>query len=390
MRWIDIIRIAVRMAQANRLRGILTVLGIGVAISLIVFLMGFGYGLQEITIGSIVHSKNALSLQVTPVADSGVAFTSAAVPQIKSVSGIAELTPVVSTSGELQVGSTRGAMAVIAAQDNYLAMDGILLEEGSNYVDGKQGIVISAQALDLLGLTKDTAVGTPVQLSYADPNDSNHSLTVDGLTIVGVSGEGDTPTAYIPYSLLGNAVLPLTSVEAVATSRDAVISARDTLMQRGYQVDTLLDTLDQARKVFSWVTLGLLLFGLIAVIVAGIGMFNTLTIALLERTKDFGVMKAIGVTDRTIRRLFLTEAGLLGFTGGLVGVGGALIVDRLFGDVLNQILVRYGGTELNIFYYPTGFLLIMVLFPILLGLLTGLYPAIRAAKLNPLKALRYE
>jgi len=119
-------------------------------------------------------------------------------------------------------------------------------------------------------------------------------------------------------------------------------------------------------------------------------MLNTLTITLLERTREIGIMKAIGITNKDIKRLFLAESVLLGIMGGLVGVGSGLAVDELANELLNFFSHRYGGNPLELFRYPSWFLTTMIIYPAILGALTGLYPAIRASRLNPLRALRYE
>ncbi len=101
-------------------------------------------------------------------------------------------------------------------------------------------------------------------------------------------------------------------------------------------------------------------------------------------------MKAIGIDDVTVKRLFLAESAIIGLMGGLGGVGFGLLIDNTAGLILNRIALGFGGSKLTIFSYPPFFLLGMVLFPILLSLVTGLYPAIRAARINPLRALKYE
>lgn len=391
MRFIDITRISVRMLRTNGLRSLLTILGIGVAISLIVLLIGLGYGLQNLTIGSIVQSKTLLSMDIQPASADTPPLTIEKIEEMKQLPGVKDITPVITTSGELRVNDKLAALAVTAAYPNFLEMEGITVEKGQMYTEGAKEIVISPQILDLLDISDEAILGATTTLTYTDPNNENATKRVDNVTIVGVDDAEATATLYVPYSLLATEGEPtLSLVKAVATDRAGLVTARDAIQQKGYLVETLLETLDQARSVFRWVTVGLGVFGTIALVVAAIGMFNTLTISLLERTREIGIMKAIGVTDRAIRKLFLTEAGLLGFLGGLAGIGIGLLFDNVLGLILNQTALRFGGIQVNLFQYPNGFLILMVLFPMILAIFTGLYPAIRASRLNPLKALRYE
>ncbi len=391
MRWIDIIRISVRMLRTNGLRSLLTILGIGVAISLIVILIGMGYGLQNITIGTIVSSKTLLSLDISPPPKEAVPLTLNSVEDIKKVPGIREVTPVITTSGELRIEEKLASLAITAANPAYLEMQGVTVTNGGPYAEDSTDVVVSNSVLELLDLSSNGIVGSFGKLTYTDPNNQSQSFTIDKVRIAGTSETDDAATIYVPYSLLQeHSQIPLTQIKAVAQDRDALASARTALEAKGYIVETLIQTLDQARTVFRWFTIGLAAFGTIALVVAAIGMFNTLTISLLERTREIGIMKAIGVTDQTVKRLFLTEAAMLGFLGGLSGIGIGLLADVSLGGVLNQFATRFGGGKLDLFQYPTGFLLLMVLFPIALAVVTGFYPALRAARLNPLRALRYE
>lgn len=395
MRFIDIMRISVRMLRTNLLRSLLTILGIGVAISLIVTLIGLGYGLQNITVGSIVESKTLLSIDIRSLDESeGSQISATTTEEIKTIPGIREVTPVVITEGEIKIDDQLAAIAISAADATYLDMEGVLLKGGGNaYADGTNEIVVTPKVLELLDLAEEGVIGGNATITYTLPGSQEETKTIETTSIVGVTSSGETEAAivYMPYDLITNrAETKPTFIKAVAEDRQQLVGARDKLLQKGYLVETLVETLDQARTVFGWITVGLGVFGTIALVVASIGMFNTLTISLLERTREIGIMKAIGVSDKAVRRLFLTEAGLIGFGGGVAGVSIGLLIDAGVSTIVNQFAIRYGGLEINLFQYPLWFLPSIVLFPILLALATGLYPAIRAANLNPLRALRYE
>lgn len=390
MRWIDIFRISSRMLRTNGLRSVLTVLGIGVAISLIVVLIGIGYGLQNITIGSIVESKALLSLDVQGAPNDAIPLTSETVETVKSLPGIKDATPVIATAGEFRLDNKLASVAVIAAEPSFLEMEGIELKSGEVFSESGPEIIVTPQVLELLDLSEAGIVGAPAKLSYTDPNNESESKTLENLTIVGIAPT-DTAVIYIPFQLLTKTSdVKFSLIKAVANDRDSLVLARDALVTKGLIVETLLETLDQARTVFRWVTIGLTAFGTIALIVAAIGMFNTLTISLMERTREIGIMKAIGVTNASVKRLFLAEASILGLLGGISGVSIGLALDDILEFTVNQVALRYGGVSLHLFQYPPYFLLTMVMYPIVLSVITGLYPAMRASRLNPLRALRYE
>jgi putative ABC transport system permease protein len=130
--------------------------------------------------------------------------------------------------------------------------------------------------------------------------------------------------------------------------------------------------------------------GGIALAVAAIGVINTMVMAILERTREIGVMRACGATRKDIRRLFTIEAGLLGFWGGVIGVGvgyGLTIVANYF---INRQLAGASVQATNIIGLPLWLVLAVIGTTTLIGMAAGLYPAFRAARLNPVDALRYE
>lgn len=398
MSQIDVLRIAIRMLRVNWFRSLLTVLGIGIAISLIVSLIGLGYGLQNVTIGSIVQSKSLLSLDVTSNttasdlngANVGV-LSHETVEEIKQLNGIQAVEPVINTNGELKVNSKLASVSITAADPTFFDMEGISVKEGVMYTPDSHQVVISPQILELLDQTPESVLGQTVEFSYTDPDNENQSEKAEALTIVGMSDVADAPILFTPYQLIDpEKEAKITLIKALAKDREAVFAVRDALVVKGYHVESLIETLDQARTVFNWVTIGLSVLGIIALLVASIGMFNTLTIALIERTREIGIMKAIGITNKTVRQLFLAEASILGFLGGLSGLLFALFINSLLEVAFNQAARIYEGSTLPLFQYPPGFLIAILLFPTLLSIATGIYPANRAAKINPLNALRFE
>ena len=158
----------------------------------------------------------------------------------------------------------------------------------------------------------------------------------------------------------------------------------------GFTTISVKDTITQIDRIFLIVKIVLGAFGMIALLVASIGIFNTMTIALLERTHEIGIMKAIGATDKDIKRTFITEVALIGLTGGVLGVITGLIGGKVINWLVNSLAQAVGGEPNTIFYTPVEFMIIAVVSSFLISTLAGLYPARRAAKLNPIEALRYE
>jgi putative ABC transport system permease protein len=119
-------------------------------------------------------------------------------------------------------------------------------------------------------------------------------------------------------------------------------------------------------------------------------MFNTMTIALLERTQEIGIMKALGATSLDIWNMFLAESVIIGFFGGLGGIIMGMVGGELFNYGINLLAGALGGESIDMFYTPYWFVFLIIIFSTFVGLITGFYPARRAANINALEALRYK
>lgn len=150
------------------------------------------------------------------------------------------------------------------------------------------------------------------------------------------------------------------------------------------------EEVDDQNKAFTIIGLVLGGIGGIALFVAAIGVINTMVMATLERTREIGIMRAIGATKKTVRRLFTVEAGVLGFMGGVFGVLLSFGVATGLNQVLNKQLEDNGVAARNVVSVPIGLGLIVIAVTTAVGMLAGRLPARRAANLDPVEALRYE
>ena len=173
-------------------------------------------------------------------------------------------------------------------------------------------------------------------------------------------------------------------------SSDNLASTEALLIEEGYRVTALSKTVEQASKIFQGIQAVLATFGGIALVVSAIGMFNTMTVTLLERTKEIGIMRTLGASPNDVKYLFVSESVVVGFLGGVSGIVMGVSFGLAINLFLNLVAGQFGGQSVSLFSFPLDFLTFIAVFSGAVGYLTGIFPAKRAAKLNPLDAIRYE
>ncbi len=169
-----------------------------------------------------------------------------------------------------------------------------------------------------------------------------------------------------------------------------VTQVEDAIKKIGFNTFSLQDATRSLRLVFTVFDLFLGLFGSLALTVASLGIINTLVMAILERRREIGVLKALGASDRDVRSLFFAEAGAMGLVGGICGVAIGWLIGEALTWGTNFYLQRQALPSVKIAYVPWWLAAGAIAFAVVVSLVAGLYPASRAAKLNPVEALRYE
>ena len=164
----------------------------------------------------------------------------------------------------------------------------------------------------------------------------------------------------------------------------------DRIKALGYSAISITDGLDQIKRVFLLLDILLSLIGSIALVVSSLGIVNTMVMSILERTREIGIMKAIGGSDGDIRRIFLVEASVIGLMGGACGVFLGWVVGRAINFGANWYIESQGGTTGNLFSLPIWLVAGAIGFSWFVSLAAGLYPATRASKLDPIHALRHD
>ncbi|MFC1635425.1 ABC transporter permease [Planctomycetota bacterium] len=174
------------------------------------------------------------------------------------------------------------------------------------------------------------------------------------------------------------------------TSPEYVEPVKTQMEELGFETFAMLDQLEEINTGFRFVDLFLFAIGMIGISVAALGIINTMVMSILERYKEIGIMKAVGASDKDVKKIFFFESGVIGFMGGLFGLGLGWTVSSLINLIINSIATEQGVPPMSYFTFPWWLCLGAIVFSILISLLAGIYPTLRAARVDPVIALRHD
>ena len=217
----------------------------------------------------------------------------------------------------------------------------------------------------------------------ADRNDAIISLD-NSLVVLADIGGFTSPSEYV--SSVGYDLLRVMGEESRVVAIKEAIEAKYSF--RGiFTADDVLGFLDRIIQAFS---IAMIAFGVISAVIAAIGIMNTMIMSIYEQTKEIGILKAMGASNLQVLGVFLIQSGLIGLFGGIVGLI-LVILSMQVGNIFIVAELKKAGFELEqFFHFNLGSTLLIVGISIGIGILAGIYPALKAANLNPVKALRSE
>lgn len=398
MRILDLIKLSLRMFKARAMRTFLTVLGMSVGIAAIIFLVSFGYGLQRTLLQKITTSDALVSLDVTKTAaDSALDLNDETLETLRALPDVTDALPVLELAGQGKFDTVTLDLNTVSAPASFLKSEGLKLSTGRFFTKNEtNNIVITEAVAKVFDITPEEMIGKSVSITLFQSDSGGRSqkrnafALKESYSIVGVV-QGEENIAYLPLdSLDGFPFTAYTKLKVKCASTGTLAGVRTRIEELGLTASSISETVDQANKVFSAVQVVLMIFGLIALIVSAIGMFNTMTIALLERTEEIGIMKAIGAAKRSIALMFLTESTIMGLLGALGGVVLGFFEGEVLNILINLIATRFGGESVDLFFSPFWFVSTVILFGAGVGFATGIFPARKASRIDTLDALRYK
>jgi len=408
------IRIAYHSLTANKLRSVLTMLGIIIGVAAVVTLMAIGRGAQE-AVEAQIQGIGTNLLFIRPGAtqsggvraEAGSAQTltyedSLALANPANAPSVALVAPQFNAGGQVVYQGQNTRTQIIGVTPEYSVVRNALVADGefitAGHVTARSTVAVLGANVASTLFGDNPAVGQSIRIN-------NVSFRVIGvMQPKGGTGFGNQDdVVFVPLTtaqsrLFGRAqfrgqpVVSLINVqvaEANLTDRaiqeiSAVLRERHrTLYEDDFQVQSQQDILNTFNQITGIFTLFLSSIAAISLVVGGIGIMNIMLVSVTERTREIGIRKAVGAKRRDILSQFLTEATILSVSGGVIG----LVISALIAGLI-------GGQQFGTFslrpVITLDSILLAVTFSIAVGLFFGIYPATRAAALNPIDALRYE
>jgi putative ABC transport system permease protein len=443
----DLSDLAFRNLREAVLRNSLTTLGVAVGVASLVAMLSLGVGLQQLATSRLAKSGLFDSIFVTPktnlrgpgggppatrTPDAKARLLDAdARVEISKMPNVVEVYPQIRFFTEVRYDGKPYATMVAGMPES---------SKASGAFDGMQGhffsspiadeAILQAEFAKELNWQTSSLIGKDLILRYAE----RQSLASQGGDATGNSGGFSVVPKEKHFQIIGvvetepasgfggfgtgRLLIPLPIAETLRAAQvndlrdilrdpssdkptyssltvrvkspSLVEATERKLKDMGFGAFSLLDVSKSLLTFFKVLDLLLLIFSSLALAVATLGIINTLVMAILERRREIGVLKALGAADGDVKKLFFLEAGVMGLVGGFLGVGFGWLIGRALNLATTIYLHRQNLPSVEIFSVSWLLVLFAMGFAIVVSLTAGLYPASRAARLDPVQALRYE
>jgi putative ABC transport system permease protein len=438
MKGYDLLDLAVRNIRNSRLRNALTTIGIGVGVASLVAMLSLGIGLQNLANKRLKKSGIFETIFVTSRSDFRNAdrqedeqkpedaplLDEKARRDIEKLPNVAEVVPEIRAMGEIEYAGKTHASFIAGLPPSAKDDEGLAALKGSFFSSPTANEVLVqkdfANRLDPSG----NLIGKDITIRYAarqdstdDPSGSGFSITRTERTfrVVGIIEEEpfggmrmiSRARVFLPTSTAeqmnlmqmadtqqmmragANArVYSMLTVRVQNSSKAELV--QDAIKKMKFGTYSFLDATKNIRRFFAILDGFLGIFGSLALAVASLAIVNTLVMAVLERRREIGIMKALGASDADVKKIFFAEAAAMGAAGGVLGVLLGWGIGRVINAGTNLWLSRNKLPAENFWFVPWWLVLSAIVFAIAVSILSGLYPASRASKLDPVQALRYE
>ncbi len=413
MRTFDIFRLSLSHVRKSKIRSWLTVIGIVIGVAAIVAIISIGEGMQE-SVQSRLGSLGADLITITPGfsralgfeggrggggGSSSVNLTDRDLNAIKQVPGVLYANGMVSGRADMIVGTETTSVSISGVDTAvWRAIITTPLEAGRYLQPGDSNNVVIGYSL--------------AHQVFLQPITLNRPVTIGGKTfkVVGIFAQsggfgGTDNTVYMPADYARSVITENVSRNTFTsiTVKIAEISLVDTITQgitqklmssrhvnsrtQDFTVTAFATIQQQITSIVQTISLFLAAIAAVSLLVGAVGIANTMFMSVMERTRQIGLLKALGATDNEVMELFIMESGSFGFAGGVLGIIFGILVSVIISSV-GLRLIGPGGTAAAV--VTPQLLIFALVFSVFVGIISGVVPARTAAKMNPVDALRFE
>ncbi len=397
MSLLETFSLALKNIWSSKVRTLLTMLGIIIGVTAVIVIVGLGNGMQNYMRDSFASlGTNQLTVMIPGRGSS----RSVSVDEMYALVAerpdyLDKVSPTVSVSGSVKVGTESLSSTATGVGEDYLDMKGLELAQG-------RGL----QFLDIDARKNVCLVGAYIAQEYYGGNALGQTIRLNGskLTIVGVLAQqeddmdegGSDDCLLLPYSTasrlfgggrINSYMITVTNEDQISAAQDVIEDALYEIFgdSSSYNVANMSSVLETMNSMIDMVIMVLTLIAGISLLVGGIGIMNIMLVSVTERTREIGVRKALGAREGTILRQFVIEAATTSGLGGALGIALGYGLSQIASVVVSSLM------EADITVAPTLNAVLMASgISIAIGVLFGFLPAKKAAKLNPIDALRYE
>ncbi|MHC1720675.1 MAG: ABC transporter permease [Clostridiaceae bacterium] len=397
---IEVFKSAAQSIKANKMRSFLTMLGIIIGISSVITIASIGGAIKQYITGEFAGmGTNVINLQVDVTKDLGKRdyFTLEDVDLIKAkIPEVTAVVPMGQSFGSIELGDKSKRAQIVSLNQHYEEIYSMNFVAGrfinEHDVETKRNVVVIDElTAQKLFRSANEALGQKVKLNVGD---NYLDVTVVGVLkvegILASFGENSPGQAYVPISIhdqilrgtdIANMAVLISDMTKADETSSKIIRVIENKHKNSdkYAATQGFAELDMLNNILDMLTAALSAIAGISLVVGGIGVMNIMLVSVTERTREIGIRKAVGAKTRDIRLQFLSESVILCLIGGTIGIALGIATSKLLGAVINAVV-------------PISPLVVIIafIFSSAVGIFFGLYPANKAAKMDPIEALRHE
>ena len=381
----------------KKLRSILTVAGVAIGIGSIFFLLSFGFGLKIFITDQLIGNKSIKSIDVSSQNSKIVSLNSQNIEKISNLPKVDKVGLSYSVAGKTKYNKSEINIVAYGMDISFQELSYLSLLSGRfiQKDDTDNVMLISKSSMEGMGVKKaNQIIGQLINVNIPiDATDSNAASEINKqFKVIGVIDSSYGNEIFLPKSVFEKYNNGTYSQLKLSTaSVDNIPGLRKQIESMGFITNSPIDTIEQVNQIFSYFNAILIGFGLIGMVIAVLGMLNTLTVSLIERVNEIGLLVSLGGRHKDMKSLFVLEAIILSIIGSVIGITIAIGLESGLNFVINKMIIGRGfsGT-IYLFSSPIWLIFSLIIFMIFVGLIVSQIPARRASKINPVDSMRQQ